>query len=767
MVSEKVYNTDGLINIYSSDFEIFSESHLKVYLDEIEVPQTEYDIINNSVVFETIPSEGQQLKLLVSTTPDEFLGQDVLNNTGLRTVFNISVLRTAVVTHENVQVTGYYTKGDGGQGLYYWDSESIENDDGGSIIKQDNLEIGRWKLNDKDEISVKQFGMKGDDTNEQIILNKLENLSNKVINLEGLTILVDDYPTNNKYRNGFIKLESEDKTFKTEQNDAIISDFYKTGELYNPYTGGVDETPTIGGRSTKDLSVLIASHNCNSDFYRSVNIGSIYSWAYGNVSGNYTARQCVAGAPQTVNIGSEECQAYGFRGANISSHYSETQESSVNLSARYSTATGRHSANIASVDAFAGQGAGARLRVEESNGVVTDIIIDDAGLGYLQGESITIYDREALPTVTAVATINVDVDGSITSINLATGGSGHSSHIDAVVDCNGDYSANLATISGCVTRGTGGTNISSDNSSNSGNLSTNIATNDCLIDANNSANIASSNSYVSGDNGSNLSSDGSIASGHLSVTLGSVICEASGTQSIVMGRRTKNEVIRSFAFGDGSSGDASTANRKFHMFSNGNLQTSGTITGSNTFTDYAEYFENKEFGEIKVGTIVTLDGDKVKPANGGDDILGVVSGTALIAAGDNSFTWSQRFLTDDYGRLITKDVEVIYWFENKQFKDCLLEDYKGDLPKNYEIKIETINVENPDFDPSIENVPRSERPNEWTCVGLLGQLYTDIDDTVSVGDYIQSINGIGTKSNIKTKLKVMSIKNNIAKCILV
>ena len=199
-------------------------------------------------------------------------------------------------------------------------------------------------------------------------------------------------------------------------------------------------------------------------------------------------------------------------------------------------------------------------------------------------------------------------------------------------------------------------------------------------------------------------------------------------------------------------GVQSTANKKWQLESiTGNIKASGTITGSSTFSDFAEMFENKYYEEIEVGTIVSLDGDKIVKANG-DDILGVISKTAVLLAGDTTFSWAGRYMRDEFGGLIYEDVEV--------------------LNEDGNVEIMTLPVESSSYDPNKEQIPRSDRKKEWSCVGLIGQVYTRIDDTVNVGDYLSSLNGIGTKSNISTNLKVMRITKSydgeygIALCLL-
>ena len=62
-----------------------------------------------------------------------------------------------------VKVLGYYTNGDGGGGDFYWDTLSIDEDNGGTTIQVTGIAEGRWKrLLSTDGISVKYFGAKGD-----------------------------------------------------------------------------------------------------------------------------------------------------------------------------------------------------------------------------------------------------------------------------------------------------------------------------------------------------------------------------------------------------------------------------------------------------------------------------------------------------------------------------------------------------------------------------------------------------------------------------
>lgn len=73
-----------------------------------------------------------------------------------------------------VQVLGYYEPGDGGGGLFYWDSQSTEIDNEGTIIEpaiKGFSGTGRWKRIIEGSINVKWFGAIGDDDVNSAVSN--------------------------------------------------------------------------------------------------------------------------------------------------------------------------------------------------------------------------------------------------------------------------------------------------------------------------------------------------------------------------------------------------------------------------------------------------------------------------------------------------------------------------------------------------------------------------------------------------------------------
>lgn len=65
-----------------------------------------------------------------------------------------------------VNVLGCYSVGDGGGGVFYWDSASTAAEDIGTIVKPTATTTGRWKRVYDGPLNVKWFGAKGDGTTD-------------------------------------------------------------------------------------------------------------------------------------------------------------------------------------------------------------------------------------------------------------------------------------------------------------------------------------------------------------------------------------------------------------------------------------------------------------------------------------------------------------------------------------------------------------------------------------------------------------------------
>jgi hypothetical protein len=202
---------------------------------------------------------------------------------------------------------------------------------------------------------------------------------------------------------------------------------------------------------------------------------------------------------------------------------------------------------------------------------------------------------------------------------------------------------------------------------------------------------------------------------------------------------------------------------------------SGSIS---TPADYAEYFENSKKGALAVGSLIAFaSAKKVKLATTGDPVLGVVSANPAFCGNAAPLNWRKRYMVDDFGAPVMEEIEFIQWSEESETvremvdgeltkaKTVTREAYSGpisdapdDRPENARIYKMTVRKQNPDFDSSKAYVSRGDRPDQWTPVGLLGQLRVRVAADVAAGDYLEAgAGGIGAKASGKTGLYVMDI----------
>ena len=235
-----------------------------------------------------------------------------------------------------------------------------------------------------------------------------------------------------------------------------------------------------------------------------------------------------------------------------------------------------------------------------------------------------------------------------------------------------------------------------------------------------------------------------------------------GSSSMVQGKYNildrKSQNTYAHIVGNGTSG-VSRSNA-YTLDWQGNGTFAGTVSSA-TGADYAEYFEWKDGNpnnEDRVGYIVTLDGDKIVKANTGDDVLGICSGTAMVLGDSAEWNWSKRYLTDDFGRIIYEDYDV----EHEEIKD----EETGKVIE--EAWTEHIHApkQNPEYDASQLYIKRADRP-EWQIVGMMGKLYVRDDGTCVVNSYADVKDGIATKANGKTNMRVMErVTDNIVRVLM-
>ena len=140
-----------------------------------------------------------------------------------------------------------------------------------------------------------------------------------------------------------------------------------------------------------------------------------------------------------------------------------------------------------------------------------------------------------------------------------------------------------------------------------------------------------------------------------------------------------------------SSGNGSAiSDNEFNFRGDGNAYADGSWNGGGA--DYAEYFEwsdGNTDNEDRVGHTVSLINNKIKIAEAGETVIGVISGNPSVVGDDAWNSWANKYLKDDYGRY--------------------LRDENGHRTPN------------PDYDDTLTYVKREDRP-EWDIVGLMGKL---------------------------------------------
>lgn len=227
-----------------------------------------------------------------------------------------------------------------------------------------------------------------------------------------------------------------------------------------------------------------------------------------------------------------------------------------------------------------------------------------------------------------------------------------------------------------------------------------------------------------------------------SITLGSNLQTTRAAQAVFgLYNNIYNTASSLLVVGKGSSTSRSNA---FKVNDDGNTYATKT---NNTGADYAEYFEWQDGNpgaEDRIGYVVTLDEDKIRLAQEGEEILGIISGTAGVVGDSGAMDWQGRFVKDTFGRIIYDEVE--------EFEEHI------DPETNETIRVSLGMTKHPrispDYDPEQEYIPREERP-EWACVGMFGKLYVRDDGTCVPNAYARCVNGILTYSSERTNIKVM------------
>lgn len=262
---------------------------------------------------------------------------------------------------------------------------------------------------------------------------------------------------------------------------------------------------------------------------------------------------------------------------------------------------------------------GARAAVIAASGItVNDCLGDDALLAACYNSTITAAaDRAAMLGCTA---------GSVSGTNaLAAGATGPDvggTNAASVATDGGHVDGTQAFAGGCEDTDVSGTNNAAlaclDTTVDSVGEAAAIACGSCEVDGGASLLVGSSNAR--------LSTDFALALGFSGVPLS--------------GSLDENLTIRF----EGQTGD-------------GYFDGAADVASA----DYAELFENLKPGALPVASLVGRVGARVRAAEPGDAVLGVVSAAPAVVGNSSSLGWRGKFELDEWGRRLRAPVDCVRW----------------------------------------------------------------------------------------------------------
>lgn len=101
--------------------------------------------------------------------------QKQINDKSIQYVDSIASLRLLKPRHNYAvaETTSFYSDTFSGRNRFKWDAANTTDDNGYSIIKVNNISIGRWRMIDDDSITSSQVGVRDSSNSNQLLLNKL------------------------------------------------------------------------------------------------------------------------------------------------------------------------------------------------------------------------------------------------------------------------------------------------------------------------------------------------------------------------------------------------------------------------------------------------------------------------------------------------------------------------------------------------------------------------------------------------------------------
>jgi len=234
---------------------------------------------------------------------------------------------------------------------------------------------------------------------------------------------------------------------------------------------------------------------------------------------------------------------------------------------------------------------------------------------------------------------------------------------------------------------------------------------------NNVGNIGMSSSFFTADAKLHIASVSSLGRGfQISLTDGSY----TGDGELLVASRASTSAFNYLRARSEGSGD-----NEFILRGDGIGYSDGGWT--TPAADYAEYFEWEDGNpnnEDRRGYSVSLIDKKIKIAEEGEMVIGIVSAKPSFVGDAHNDHWQAKYLLDEFGAEIQEEYNVISWTDIHGVKYGYEENNVPEdviVPGDAVIVVQTRSKLNPDFDPSQEYIARENR-KEWTTVGMVGKL---------------------------------------------
>ena len=117
--------------------------------------------------------------------------------------------------------------------------------------------------------------------------------------------------------------------------------------------------------------------------------------------------------------------------------------------------------------------------------------------------------------------------------------------------------------------------------------------------------------------------------------------------------------------------------------------------------------------------------------------------------------WAGRFIKDEFGRELKQEADFVRWQSNDDVYDGLVSECDKPIPSDATYYKQDIPITSPDYvDVSSDYQPRGDRKDEWSIIGLMGQVYVRVYEDIEHNTYVSAD---GKQAEDETRLYCMKM----------